>query len=128
MSNKQIRQVGFSKLVHKRLTEKNPELAEKIKYEDLIYILDIMFGILGELLRDGYRVIFEGHFSYFTHPVKRKCTNLHTNEEWWTFKRRVRTKPMDKLKGVAEVDMTEEEYQEFMEEAKSKKKKTSTGN
>lgn len=112
--NKQIRTRGFSNALHKKLQKEHPEIAAKIKPEEVFDLLESAFRLVGELLKDGYRVILEGYFSYFTKPIKRKCTNLHTNETWWTYKRRVRSTTLGQLKEVAEVDITEEEYEEFI--------------
>lgn len=116
----QIRNAGFAKAVHKQMEKMNPDLAAKTSETDIHQILDIMLEVLAVLMRDGYRVIFEGFFSYFTKPIKRKCTNLHTNETWWTYKRRIRCKPMDHVKSIAETEITEEIYLNYKEEKEKK--------
>lgn len=102
--------------MHKKLLEEHPEIAVKITEDELYKILKVSFALIGELLGKGYRVIFEGYFSFFTKPIKRKCTNLYTKENWWTYKRRIRVKPMDSIKKIAENDISEEEYLKFKEE------------
>ncbi|PGQ88192.1 hypothetical protein [Priestia megaterium] len=126
MAEKQIRNKGFSIAVRTKIEEKHPELLEKYKDGDIQKIVECALEVLSELLRSGYRIIFEGYFSFFTKPIKRKCSNLHTNETWWTYKRRIRVKPMDHLKEVSEVEITEEEYKQYIEETEKRKQKKST--
>lgn len=118
--NKQIRQTGFSKRLKERLDKEDPELGKLLSQESLTKILVLAFEELIVLLRDGYRVIFEGYFSFFTKPIKRKCFNLHTKEEWWTFKRRIRFKSMPDFKKKVEIDIPESEY--LLEKDKEKEK------
>jgi nucleoid DNA-binding protein len=106
---KSMRQVGFLKHWRNRIEKERPALAS-LSDEDLLYLVDSKYEELSDLLKNGYRVTFEGHWSYYTKPIKRKCMNMNTGEEWWTFKRRLRTKPMEKMKGNTEIDITEEEY------------------
>lgn len=113
--NKQIRTRGFSIALYKKLQKEHPEIAQKLKPEEVFEILEASFRLVGELLKDGYRVILEGYFSFFTKPIKRKCTNLHTKETWWTYKKRVRTTTLGKLKEEAEVDITVKEYEEYVD-------------
>lgn len=126
MAEKQIRNKGFSVAVRKKIEQEHPELLAKYTDGDFQKIIECALKVLSELLRDGYRVIFEGYFSYFTKPIKRKCSNLHTKETWWTYKRRIRVKPMDKLKELSEVEITEDEYKQFIEETQKRKQKNST--
>lgn len=109
---KSLRQTGFVKNWKERVESERPELAD-LSDEDLLYLLNSHYEELSELMKLGYRVIFEGHLSYYTKPIKRKCTNMHTGEEWWSYKRRIRTKPMDLMKSRTEIDLTEEEYLEL---------------
>lgn len=97
-------------MVKERLEETDSRLANKLSEDELITIFFTMFRLIGELIQKETRVIFEGYLAFFTNPVKRKCTNLHTNEVWWTYKHRIRMKPLDELKRLAETEISEEEY------------------
>lgn len=126
MAEKQIRNKGFSVAVRERLKKEHPDIIDRYKDGDIQKIVDCALKVLSELIRDGYRVIFEGYFSYFTKPIKRKCSNLHTKETWWTYKRRIRVKPMDHIKEISEVEITEDEYNKFIEETQKRKQKNTT--
>lgn len=109
----------------KRLADRK-EASERIlalTAEDLDFILSEMWKELARQLRDNKRVIFEGWASYFTRPVKRKCYNMTKNSNWWTFMRRIRMTPLKDFRDQAEVEISEEEYQEFLAEKESRKQK-----
>lgn len=108
--NKQVRQTAFVRGLHKQLPEDNPRL-RSLTENDLHYLIKLIFVEIATHLREGHRVIFEGLISFFTKPVKRKCTNMHTGNTWYTLKRRFRTQPLDVMKAIAEVDVTEDEYE-----------------
>ena len=127
-ADKQIRKAGFARRLHERVGRERPELASKLTEEDHKVLIDLFFDELSSLLKSGFRVVFEGYASFFTKPIKRTCTNVRKIDDgivddadkWSTFKRRLRWKPLPKLK-ESEVDLTEEEYTEL-----EKKKETKT--
>lgn len=110
--NKQIRQAGFVRGMKKTLEEQNPELAVKLDEKDLLFLIDLFFNQLSIHLRSGLRVIFEGFASFYMNPIARKCTNLHTNDTWMTYKRRLRWSPLPNMKKATEIEITKEQYLE----------------
>ena len=125
---KQIRNKGFYNAIQNKLNEESPDLAARLSLDDISVIMDTALRVMAELLKDGYRVIIEGYLSFFTKPIKRKCTNLQnkdTEETWYTLKRRIRIKPMDKFKKQVETELTTEEYNQYKLETNKKKSPTS---
>lgn len=108
--NKQTRQIGFSRRLHERLQNERPELAKKLDEKELLFIIESVFEEISVLLRSGVRVIFEGYLSFYTKAIKRKCSDLHTGEDWMTHKRRLRWKPSPRFKEMTEIEISEEEY------------------
>jgi nucleoid DNA-binding protein len=122
MEKGQVRQIGFARRLKERLDDQHPDLSKKLDETDLLVLFDLFFMEVAYLLRSGYRVIFEGFVSFYTKPIKRKCTNLHTGKDWMTYKRRLRWNPAPDMKVISEVEITEEQYLE-----ETKKEKTPTG-
>lgn len=107
---KQIRQAGFVKGMLKEIEQERPELAEKLDEKELLFLIELFFKQLSVHLRSGLRVIFEGFASFYTKPIARKCTNLRTDENWMSYKRRLRWLPLPDMKSATEIEITEEEY------------------
>lgn len=120
MEKGQIRQIGFARKLKERLDNEHPELAAKLDETELLLLIELFFKEISILLRLGYRVIFEGFVSFYTKPIKRKCTNLQTGEDWMTFKRRLRWIPQPNMKKLTEVEITESEYNQAMKKDKEK--------
>jgi nucleoid DNA-binding protein len=110
--NKQIRQAGFVREMKKALEEQQPELAAKLDEKDLLFLIELFFKQISVHLRSGLRVIFEGFASFYTKPIARKCTNLRTEEDWMTYKRRLRWSPLPDMKKATEIEITKEQYLE----------------
>lgn len=91
--------------------------------DDLDFILSEMWEELSQLLRDGKRVIFEGWASFFTRPVKRKCYNMSTVKNWWTYRCRIRMTPLAHFRRQAETDISIEKYEAYVAERQSRKQK-----
>ena len=126
--DKQVRNAGFFAAVYNQLQKENPNLANKLAIDDISIITDTSMRVIAGFLKSGHRVILEGYFSFFTKPIKRKCSNLQNNsadETWWTFKRRIRIKPMRDLKKMVEVDITEKEYEVYKTLSEKRKKPAS---
>ncbi|MGE7305833.1 hypothetical protein AAXE64_27165 [Priestia megaterium] len=127
-TNKQIRQMGVARRIKQRLEGgqvKNSqlsdkeifELSEKLSDKEILLIINLLFHEISILLRLGFRVIFEGYASFYTKAIQRTHTDIRTNEQWITRKRRLRWKPAPDMKKVTEIDISEEEY---LEEAKDR--------
>ena len=109
---KQIRQVGFARKLEQRLRTEHPALAEKISFVDIQTFIEVFFKELSAQLKTGVRVIFEQHASFYTKAIKRKCTNMQNQEQWMTYKRRLRWTPAPSMKQRTEIELQEEEYLE----------------
>ena len=97
-------------MIKAELNKTNPELSNKITEDEIISIFNTGFRIMGELLYKGVRVIFEGYFSFYTNPVKRKHSHIATKDTWFTYKNRVRMKTALKFKKISESSLSEEEF------------------
>lgn len=122
MEKGQIRQIGFARKLKEYLDTEQPELSKKLNEAEILLLIEAFFTVVSVLLRSGYRVIFEGFVSFYTKPIERKCSNLHTGKDWMTYKRRLRWTPAPNMKKIAEVEITKEQYLE-----QTKKDKTPTG-
>lgn len=122
MEKGQVRQIGFARKLKERLDNEQPELSKKLNEAEILLLIELLFSEISTLLRTGYRVIFEGFVSFYTKPIKRKCTNLHTGENWMTYKRRLRWTPAPDMKKITEIEITEAEYKD-----ETKKEKNLTG-
>ena len=110
MLEKQIRQVGFAQQVQKRIQNERPSFV--ISDSDLHYLIRAIFIEIACQLRMGNRVIIENLISFFTKPIKRKCRDFSEDgNEWDTYNRRIRIKCQPEFKAIAEVKMTEEDYE-----------------
>lgn len=101
-----------------------PKLSKKLTDTEMLLLIETAFDLLSHLLRAGFRVIFEGYFSFYTKAIKRQCKNLHTNDVWMTYMRRLRWKPAPDFKKATEVEITEAEY---LKEVKDKKEEAPVG-
>lgn len=127
MKGTMLRQIGFVRRLQERLRTQSSQrrrskeavsVAETASLdridaltdEDLNIIITEFWAELGLCLRLGIRVIFEGWISFFTKPIKRNCYDMTTGKRWIEFKRRVRTRPLDRFKEIAEVAISEEQY------------------
>ena len=119
MKQKMIRQKGFSKRLAARLKNSDNEKLKKLKAKDIDEFIDAFWSELAVAVKEGIHISFEGWMSFFTKPVKRACRNTHTDETWITYKRRVRTKALDRLRSEAETDLDEQEFIELEEKKKA---------
>jgi nucleoid DNA-binding protein len=122
MEKGQVRQIGFSRRLKERLDAQHPDISKKLDEAELLVIIELLFMEVAHLLKSGYRVIFEGFVSFYTRPIKRKCSNLHTGEDWMTYKRRLRWTPAPNMKAISEVEISEDEYMK-----ETNKEETPTG-
>lgn len=67
---------------------------------------------LADLLHKDMRIFFEGRMSFFKKAVKRRCVNMKTKEEWFSYKKRVRTNVLDHFRNEAETDISILEYEQ----------------
>lgn len=120
---KQIKQQTFAKELNRHLQKsKNPTLKD-LSVEDTQEFVSLFWEVLAEYLFDGHRVIFDGWISFFTNPVKRKCYDVGHTGYKWSYKHRIRFRPLDKFKGLAERDLTESDYQ-ALDSTKKKEEKS----
>lgn len=122
MEKGQVRQIGFARRLKERVDAEHPELSKKLDENEILILIELLFKEVAFLLRSGYRVIFEGFVSFYTKPIKRKCSNLHTGEDWMTYKRRLRWTPAPHMKAISEIEISEDEYKK-----ETKKEETPTG-
>lgn len=103
MKDEQIRLAGVIKRVKKRVDEERPDI--KVDEKALKYIITVFFEEVSSLLYAGKRVIVENFVSFYTKPIKRRCSDPRTGEVWMTYRRRMRWKPAKAMKNKVESDM-----------------------
>lgn len=127
----QIKQQEFSERIVSRLSDSSNERLKELRDEDFHEFFEVFWQELARSLFEGHRVIFDGWVSFFTNPVKRKCYDAPTADslagvtprpQSWSFKRRVRFKPLSEFRRTAEVPLTEAAYL-AAKKSKDKRKK-----
>lgn len=108
---RQIRHKAFAKEMHSQLQKSNNSRLKELTESDIQKFISLFWEVMAMYLYDGHRVIFEGWASFYTNPVKRKCHEVGHRGYKWSFKRRLRFRPLDNFRESAEVEMTEEEYE-----------------
>ena len=98
-----LKQRGFVRHWHKQL---QPSL-QHITEEQLDLLVTSFWETLTTQLSEDQRIIFEHWITFYTKPVKRKCFNIHTKEEWITHKKRVRTNVLDRFRERSESDLND---------------------
>jgi hypothetical protein len=119
---KQIKQQSFADKLQVRLQESSNKNLQKLSNKDIQKFISLFWEVLATCLYDGYRVIFDGWISFYTNPVKRKCYDTGRIGNKWSFKYRVRSKPLNAFRNHAERELTEESYQELIDAKKTSKK------
>lgn len=103
-----LKQRGFVRKWMKGLkTPETPLAVQKLSEDELDYVLNQFWNDLTDELSKGHRVIFEHWITFYTKPVRRKCFNIYTKEEWITHKNRVRTNILDHFRAKSETDIDE---------------------
>lgn len=111
---KNVRQKGFSKHLNQKLKKrfaKHPYL-NKLTDDDVDDFISEMWIELANLLHKDIRVFFEGRISFFRKAIKRRCFNMQTKEEWFSYKMRIRTNILEHFRNEAETDISILEYEE----------------
>lgn len=76
--------------------------------QQLNALLALFWNELTDQLSKGNRVIFEHWITFYTKPVRRKCFNIYTKEEWISHKNRVRTNILDRFRERAETELEQQ--------------------
>lgn len=117
--SKRIGTKRFFSELQRNLKDSENRRLQHLSVDDLVELFDELVKLLGYFLSQGAIVIFRNHFSFYTNPVKRRCYTNGKKGYQLSFKRRVRLRPYPSFRNKTEIDITEEEYEEFL---KNKKK------
>ncbi len=116
MAGKNLRQRGFSKKLNERLRKryaKNDRLST-LTDDDVDDFIQEFWLEIAYQLKQNVRVFFEGRISFFRRAIKRRCFNMQTKEEWYSYKMRVRTNILEHFRSEAETTITPEEYEQLI--------------
>jgi hypothetical protein len=107
-----LRQKGFSRKLNQRLKKRHPkhEHLSRLTDNDVDDFIQEFWIEIADLLHQDFRVFFEGRISFFRKAIKRRCFNMKTKEEWFSYKMRVRTNILEHFRDEAEMDISEIEY------------------
>jgi hypothetical protein len=112
LKEKKLRQKGFSKKLNQRLRKRfvKNERLNQLTDNDVDDFIQEFWIELADLLKQDFRVFFEGRISFFRKAIKRRCFNMQTKKEWFSYKMRVRSNVLEHFRDDAESEITIEEY------------------